>query len=137
MRVSRQKINIYAAVLAVSLIILFVIANQINSMPNTVGGFPWGLNSLPFPVVLFLFLRQTAQLKGDFSIRKAIRSAEPVVRYASLAFALFTFVYSLFFFGLNAYQLALWGLFTTLVGSLLIGLVFTVLIAWLITLMHK
>lgn len=118
---SRQLL--FGLVLAVLLIGLFLLGNPIQLTPSVVSVFPSMLAMVPIPVVLFFALWEKRQREGMFSLQNGVFFAEISVRYAAVAFGVFTTAYSLWNFEVGSIGPILWSGVVALVFTWLLGMI--------------
>lgn len=128
---SRQLL--FGFVLAVLLIGLFLLGNPIQIEPAVISAFPSPAAMVPIPVVLFFALWEKRQREGVFSLQKGMLFAETTIRYASVAFGLFTMAYGLWAFEVGSIGMILWSGGVALVLTWLMGMVSAMVLALIFT----
>ena len=115
----------HGLLLAAVLIGLFVIGNLTRSVPHTLSVFPWLLNLIAFPLILYPAIRAIGirRYGTSLTVHQGLWIGEAITRWAALLFGIFDACYSYFYFEHSG----LW--------FIVIGFIMTVLITWLIGLM--
>ena len=125
----------YSLVLAAVLIGLFVIGNLISSSPHTLGVFPWLINLVAFPIVLYPAIRDISirHYGASLTIYQGLWIGEAITRWAALLFGVFYACYSYFYFEHGRLWLLIAGFIMTVLTTWLIGLMCSFVCTFVIT----
>lgn len=127
-----DKTKKYSFGLAISLIFFFTIGNILRSVPNTLSTFPDLLSMLPIPVLIYFYLRSSKKSGRTINLKNGFHLTKEVVLNAALLFAIFTFVYSLFYYGNSSYLMAGVSFLMAIIGTVIVSIISILLCSWLI-----
>ena len=115
----------YSVILFAALIGFFVIGNLISSSPHTLSVFPWLIDFVAFPIVLYPAIRDISirRFGASLTLYRGLWIGEAITRWAALLFGVFNACYSYFYFERGRLSL------------MIVIFLMTVLITWLMGLM--
>ncbi|MAL18136.1 MAG: hypothetical protein CL670_01635 [Balneola sp.] len=127
-----DKTKKYSIGLAISLIFFFTLGNVLSSVPNTLSTFPDLLSMVPIPVLLYFFLKNSGKSVERISVKDGIFLGKEVVKNAAFIFAIFTFIYSLFYYNGSPLVMATVSFVMALVGTWVVSIISIAICSWLI-----
>ena len=125
----------HGLILAAVLIGLFVIGNLTSSAPHTLSVFPWLINFVAFPLVLYPAIRAIGIRRYGTSItlHQGVWIGEAITRRAALLFGIFNACYSYFYFEHSGLRFMVIGFVMAALLTWLIGLMCSFLCTFIIT----
>jgi hypothetical protein len=127
-----DKTKKYSIGLTISLIFFFTLGNILSNVPSTLSTFPDLLSMVPIPVLLYFFLKNSGKSGERISVKDGIFLGKEVVTNAAFIFAIFTFIYSLFYYNGPPLVMATVSFVMALIGTWVVSIISIAICSWLL-----